>query len=208
MRHLLLLLTLVLGLSTGISGQKQYTRTDVFSAPSVALYGLDFRFAEIIMERPTHEDILRSSLIPLYYEKFFEEDGHMLSQRLEKNFPVKTTAALGSPVPVPAIAMVYDTLAVKKVIAGYTLKETEGIGLVFIVSSLDKREKSVNLFGIFFDISSRKMLLGISVSGKCGSGSLDHYWWEGIDNAVRKFTWRYMNWGNIDDRDAPYPVGF
>lgn len=66
--------------------------------------------------------------------------------------------------------------AIPKMIKKYTGDKQKGLGLAFIVENFDKISVNADVYVVFFDIASHKMLLCEKVSGKPSGIGVRNYW--------------------------------
>jgi len=88
---------------------------------------------------------------------------------------------------------IYDLSIIQKIISEYNTPEKEGIGLVFIVKSLDKPNKKVELFPTFFNIETKQVIWTFKVEGRGGKYGLEIYWSEKMVNAIDNFIEAYSS---------------
>nr|WP_295930184.1 hypothetical protein [uncultured Dyadobacter sp.] len=69
---------------------------------------------------------------------------------------------------------------VKKAAAKYTLSEKDGIGLVYVVESLNKTSEKLVVWVTFIDLATKKVLHTEKVEGKAGGFGFRNYWAGGV----------------------------
>jgi hypothetical protein len=84
-----------------------------------------------------------------------------------------------------------ETIA--KMVRGYDLKHTQGLGLVFIMDRLVKTQETGCLYVVFFDISSRKVLYSERLIEKAGGIGFRNFWFRPVKAAVDKLPKIYRN---------------
>jgi len=72
----------------------------------------------------------------------------------------------------------------EKQVASYKLTKTSGLGLVFIMDRLVKAQETGCLYVVFFDVSSRKVLLSERVCEKTGGIGFRNYWFRPIKTVI------------------------
>lgn len=183
MDKFLLLIVFYLTLSFQINAQ--LNTSDIFEVNEVTWYGLDFSNARLIgaigFKDPEkiknyYFDAWNSLIIyePNKYklDKFFHKDivKHYLGIVTERNtlpnldeLVIETEYSFG-------------TEKVMQIISEYDSGEKEGIGLVFIVESLNKYEEKAIIWVTFFDIKTKQVLLTKKLAGKAGGYGFRNFW--------------------------------
>jgi hypothetical protein len=84
---------------------------------------------------------------------------------------------------------------VSKAVKKYDLKGEKGIGLVFVVETLDKPKGNSSMWVTFFDMSSKKILLTERMSAKPGGFGFRNYWARPVYNVIQDIQKnRYNQW--------------
>ncbi|HEY4417230.1 MAG TPA: hypothetical protein VGO57_16185 [Verrucomicrobiae bacterium] len=78
-----------------------------------------------------------------------------------------------------------------KMVHGYDLKHSEGIGLVYVMDRLVKAQQTGCLYVVFFDISSRKILVVERMTNAAGGAGFRNYWFRPIKTATEKLPGLY-----------------
>jgi len=77
--------------------------------------------------------------------------------------------------------------SIQEIISSYKLpKHNSGVGLVFIVMSLDKPQRIAEYWVTFFDIESKEILLTRQINGAPGGAGIRNYWANSFYNALVK----------------------
>jgi len=69
---------------------------------------------------------------------------------------------------------------VKKSVSKYSLSEKDGIGLVYVVESLNKNAEKLYAWATFIDLSTKKVLYTEKVEGSAGGFGFRNYWAGGV----------------------------
>lgn len=69
---------------------------------------------------------------------------------------------------------------VKKGVGKYALSEKDGIGLVYVVESLNKNSEKLVVWVTFIDLATKKVLHTEKVEGKAGGFGFRNYWAGGV----------------------------
>lgn len=81
----------------------------------------------------------------------------------------------------------FNSDSVQMIIDSYLINENiSGVGLVFIVESLDKLDLEAIYWITFFDIESKKVLLTEQITGRPSGAGLHNYWANSYYKALRK----------------------
>jgi len=80
---------------------------------------------------------------------------------------------------------------IAKAVGSYDLKNTQGVGLVFIIDRLVKAQATECIYVVFFDVSSRKVLSSARVVEKGGGYGFRNFWFSPIKEAVGKLPKMY-----------------
>ena len=156
----------------------------IFSAERVVFYGLDFSKAKFSIPDAKASEI-KNVLIPTWNtmvvtdnERFPKESAF---QKLNvsgdptsverRNAAINIENAMGSTDAALTPATIQEVVSDYK--DGY---KTEGIGVVFIVESFSKKDISGVAQVVFFDISTRKVLLAKRLSATPRGAGLRNYW--------------------------------
>ena len=70
------------------------------------------------------------------------------------------------------------------IIRRYQLKREAGLGLVFIMDRLVKAQATACMYVVFFDISTRKVILSQRFCDNAGGGGFRNYWFRPIKETV------------------------
>jgi hypothetical protein len=65
---------------------------------------------------------------------------------------------------------------VKKAVAGYSLSEKDGIGVVYVVESLSKTAQKMYVWVTFIDLSNKKVLYTEKLEGSAAGFGFRNYW--------------------------------
>jgi len=81
-----------------------------------------------------------------------------------------------------------------RIITKYRDPDHDGLGLVYIVESLNDYDKEMRIWVTFFDIESHKILLSELFTGKPGGGGFRNYWAKAFYNVMRISEGEYQKW--------------
>jgi hypothetical protein len=88
-----------------------------------------------------------------------------------------------------------DKNTIAEIIKEYNTKEKQGLGIVFIMESLDKPKRIATMWVTFFDIASKTVLLTEKMSGKPGGAGFRNYWARTYYNVMVKIKkTEYLKW--------------
>lgn len=210
-RLLMLSLAAVTAFNFAISQKAE----DLFSrtGTKVTWLGLDFTQVKLVGPLGTVE---KAELIPL----FDDINRLVISERTKYNFE----AALRKdevPYDLSAVTKLNEAIdpssiiaytssdgggrlneeAISVLVKQYKIDNTEGIGLVFFVETLDKvREKGI-MWVAFFNLADRNLLFAEKMSGVAGGISFRNHWARSVyeiinqikDNRYAEWRFRYVN---------------
>jgi hypothetical protein len=80
---------------------------------------------------------------------------------------------------------------IAELVRSYKLKNTQGLGLVFVVDRLVKAQETGCLYVVFFEVSSRKVISSTRLCEKAGGMGFRNYWFRPIKDAVKKLPKMY-----------------
>ncbi len=81
-----------------------------------------------------------------------------------------------------------------RIITKYRDSNHEGLGLVYIVESINAYDKEMRIWVTFFDIKSHKILLTELFTGKAGGAGLRNYWAKAYYNVMRQSQSAFKKW--------------
>jgi len=192
MKKLLLLAVFYLVLSFPIKAQ--YSTSDIFEVTKITWFGLDFSNVKLIgtigFKNPesiqsyyfnTWNSLILTESDKYNLARFFHKDlvRHDLSVVTERNT-----------IPEPDKLVIetdysFDVEKVKQIIAEYDSGEKDGIGLVFIIESLNKYKEKASIWVTFFDIKTKEVLLAEYMDGKSGGFGFRNYWAKSYYNVMK-----------------------
>jgi hypothetical protein len=80
---------------------------------------------------------------------------------------------------------------IAELVRSYKLKNTQGLGLVFVMDRLVKAQETGCLYVVFFDVSSRKVISSTRLCEKAGGMGFRNFWFRPIKDAVKKLPKMY-----------------
>ncbi len=113
-----------------------------------------------------------------FYKTNVEIDSLIIEER---NLQIDLETMLASDVNSTSLINIDD---IPLIISEYNTEEKEGLGLVFIMKSLEKDDKKARMFVTFFDIKSKDVLLTQEFEGKAGGFGFRNYWARTIKNVL------------------------
>jgi len=187
MKRVLLLISVCIVFSFSGTSQKTYTAADVFNVDEITWFGMDFSHIRLIdptgftdldaiVERyfsAINSLVLsepdKYTLSKFFYKKEVEIDLSIVRERNEnidlEGLVLEATAEY-----------TIDEETVKGIINEYKQDGTEGIGVVFIMESFNKKEKLGHMWVTFFDMASSQVLFTAKMQGKAGGFGWRNYW--------------------------------
>ena len=181
----------------GWSLSAQKTISDVFDNGEVVWYGLDFsqaQFVEVVDSEDGEE--IKDKWIPSWNDLIIRE-----SKKFDMGKFFKKKTVVNDLAAVKAVNQSIDETKIivdsstpfddsEKTIASAISeyeggKQTEGLGLVFIVEYFDKSSLEGAFYVVFFDISSKKTLLSKRMIQPPAGFGVRNYWAGTIYNSLR-----------------------
>jgi len=179
------------------------TTKDVFDAKVITFYGVDFTSAKFIgSDGFNNHDAIISKQIPSINELFFKEsDKYNIKKYFHKedvlinldmikslNLKIKTDKLV--------IEQSYqiEKSTIEEMVAKYVTEQKSGIGLVFIVETLNKMSENGIFFVVFFDIETKSVLYTHKVTARAGGMGFRNYWAKVFFNGLKSCEEIYFNW--------------
>ncbi len=179
----------------------QYNTSDIFEVNEITWYGLDFSNVRLIgaigFKNPEkiksyYFDAWNSLIIneskKYKLDKFFHKESveHYLNIVTDRNelpnldeLVIETEYSFGAE-------------KVKQIISEYDSGDQEGIGLVFILESLNKYREKAFIWVTYFDIQTKQVILTERLEGKAGGYGFRNYW-AGAYYKVMKSAYKSMS---------------
>lgn len=199
MKNILLLVGFYMALSYQINAQ--YNTSEISEVNEITWYGLDFSNVRLIgaigFKNPEkiksyYFDAWNSLIInePKKYklDKFFHKESvkHYFNIVTDRNnLPNLDELVIET-------EYSFDAEKVMQIISEYDSGDKEGIGLVFILESLDKHREKAFIWVTYFDIQTKRVLLTERLDGKAGGYGFRNYW-AGAYYKVMKSAYKSIN---------------
>jgi hypothetical protein len=179
------------------SSQESYTRSDIFSSNEITWMGLDFSniklvgsegFTDPYTIKNTHFRNINNLILnePDKYDlkEFFSKqsvDVDLSVIRERNTLPDDEELVLED-------GSVYflDEPAVQEMISQYTPEASEGIAVVLIMESFNKKDERGYMWVTFFDIATKEVLLTDRMEGKAGGFGWRNYWAKTVYNVLKE----------------------
>ncbi len=192
MKKFLLLVVLHMTLSFQINAQ--YNTSDIFEVNEITWYGLDFSNVRLVgtigFKNPeqiknyyfnTWNSLILSEPNKYKLGKFFQKESvePYLDIVKERNkLPNSDEFVIEK-------EYSFDAEKVMQIISEYDSGDKEGIGLVFIIESLNKYKEEAFIWVTFFDIQTKRVLLTEKFDGKAGGYGFRNYWAKAYYNVMK-----------------------
>jgi hypothetical protein len=200
MKKIILLATAVMVFSA--APKAQYTTADVFKTEYITFYGLDFSNIRLIgTDGFSNPYVIKTQLFDSWNNLFLSEsDKYDIAKTFYKS-GVKTSLDLVSErntMPDPLELVINKDYSfgedkVRAIIREYDTGVDEGIGLVFIMESFDKRAEMGYFWVTFFDQSNNEVLFAKHVGGKAGGFGIRNYWAKSYYNVMKDIGKKLWN---------------
>jgi len=191
MKKLFFIISLICAMA---SVHAQKTEKDVFSKEKLIWYGLDFSQARFVGQfdqgagaAPATAQDIKQKYIPAWNKLVIDEPNKFDI----KNFFRKPTVIYDiAPVEknndninedklldINEFSFTNPNSVVEKIVNGYSKGDNaEGLGLVFIVESVNKANVEMRVYVTYFDIASHQVIFSEKVTGKPRGIGLRNYW--------------------------------
>jgi hypothetical protein len=168
--------------------QQETISNEVLKASEVVFFGIDFSHTLITGESLKHKQILQDSLLQEMNLYFLSREMGWLKNKLSKTVIAEEEVIRSQNRHYTDAVLNGDADSVQEILRTYHAKINEGTGLVFLVKYLDKPGKTVEIFAVFFDISTRKLIWKDYEKGEAWGGppGLMNFWYPKMNNAIRK----------------------
>lgn len=83
---------------------------------------------------------------------------------------------------------------VKQMVKQYNLKGKSGLGLVFIVESMDKVREEASIWVTFINMETKEVLLSKPVTGKSGGFGFRNYWAASVNKILKDLPGNMKKW--------------
>ncbi len=187
MKKIILIISLSLLIQSAAQVKGQNTRADIFNTSELTWYGLDFSrikligpdgftdvtaikeiyFAEInnlVRTEPEKYDLRKS-----FHKSKVSIDLNLVKER--NKMPDVTKLVLDH-----FEEYSIEENEVRSIVSGYKTEAKSGIGVVFIMEKFVKLEEAGYMWVVFFDISTKNILLMENMTGKAGGFGWRNYW--------------------------------
>jgi hypothetical protein len=167
---------------------------DIFTSKEATWYGLDFSKVKLIgSEGFTDALKIKNVFFPSWNNLIINEPAkYNLQLMFHKDTVFFDLSVIDKRNKLP-YALDKNTIA--EIIKEYNSKEKEGLGIVFIMESLDKPKRIATMWVTFFDIASKTVLLTEKMSGKPGGAGFRNYWARTYYNVMAKIKkTEYLKW--------------
>ena len=184
----------------------QFTMPDLFSGKAkVVFLGLDFTQAKYIGRIGFTDPAAIKNQHMVSWNNLIEAEPKKFS--LEKPLKLKDgqyTAQVTDMIKYNKAANVEDNIIddeytitedkVKKSVAKYSLTDKDGIGVVYVVESLNKTAETLYAWVTFIDLASKKVIYTEKIEGKAGGFGFRNYWAGGVYKINNEIASRYKGW--------------
>ncbi|MCX6252174.1 MAG: hypothetical protein NTX61_15675 [Bacteroidetes bacterium] len=175
MKAFILFYFMLIILGQPIFSQQIYHLNDIQNASTITWFGLDFSKAKL-GNGFNHPKEVKQAYISGWNEYVISPQADIRTLLKKKNIYVDLSVVTERNLNFFDSQEELTRGIISQMIEEYTLNETEGIGLVFIVDSFDKSKEKAYVWVTFFDIALKKVLLTERVSGKTKRGSMVIHW--------------------------------
>ena len=201
MKNTTILLLMLLLLSNSLFSQK--TKSDVFNSTDIVWYGLDFSEAKLRGSGGFND-------VPKIRNYYFNEWNHLMVREQDRydiarafkkanvEYNLSIIEERNKQVKLEGLvideAYTLDEDRIPEILGQYELKQTEGIGLVFIVESLNKSYAQAPMYVVFFDIANKTPLLVKKMVGEPSGFTFRSYWAGAVYDVLNQCRKAYPKW--------------
>jgi hypothetical protein len=197
-------------LAVCLMGATTEDEKSVFTTKDIVWYGLDFTKAKFVggfnqaggIGEASGEDMVKK-WIPAWNNLIItEQTKYDLKKAFDKEsvyYDIKKVNELNSKIdPADCITPnpgAIDPASIKSMVAKYSGDKKEGLGLSFVIESFNKTDVTADVYVVFFDIATKKVLLSEKVLGKPAGIGMRNYWAGAIHDILKKVgSKEYKNW--------------
>lgn len=83
---------------------------------------------------------------------------------------------------------------VRQMVKKYNLKGKSGLGLVFIVESMDKNRKEASIWVTFINMGTKEVLLSKPMTGESGGFGFRNYWAASVNKVLKALPANMRKW--------------
>ena len=188
------------------NSRSQSTRSDIFDAPEITWFGLDFSMVRLIgpdgftdpraikeiyfmdMNNLIRLEPEKYDLKKVFYKNQVPIDLSVIKVRNQLPDVEEMVVASGT---------VYnlEEKTIRDMVKAYVPETQTGVGVVFIMESFNKEEEKGHIWVTFFDIATREVLLMDKMSGAAGGFGWRNYWARTYYNVLKEIEkTRYRVW--------------
>ena len=197
------LAALILALPGFFQLSAQKTKSDVFNSTDIVWYGLDFSEVKLVgSEGFTNPPEIKNRYFNSWNQLFVtERDKYNLQETFKKKNVEYNLDVVEERNKLPNVeelvintSYTLDEAKIPDMLKEYSTKETEGIGLVFIMEAFNKTAEAATMFVVFFDITAKTPLLVKKMGAKPGGMGIRNYWAGAVFAVLEKSKKEYPKW--------------
>lgn len=181
------------------------------SNENVTWLGLDFSHFKYVGDAAQFGDFgeinnsdLRDSYFPAWNDLFMDEqDKYNVADaidRIDVQYAIKVTNQSNAKIKSGFLAGSIDGSEVlseedlKQVVQQYDFDDRDGIGMMFVVESMNKEQKEAHMWLVFADMNSKQLLFSKRIKGKAGGFGFKNYWAKTFYNALKDIERNWKRW--------------
>jgi hypothetical protein len=185
-------------LTTNSFAQKTHALSDLFTDIPVVWYGIDYSHTEFVGNFDGQD---LNSLFHAWNKIVFAESKYNIGRHIKKDYVAKDTAyvsMINRQTKSIAKTVGTDSAISKKtmasMVANYQSEQREGIGFVLIAERYNKPGYFATHYAVFFDISTRKILISQKSNAYPDGVGLRNYWAHSILGALDVLERSFKKW--------------
>lgn len=181
----------------------QTSSKKVFSTTKLVWYGLDYSQVRLIDGAgfPYPEEVKTKYVRAWNSLIVNEQDKYDIKKHFQKSqvdFDLKSVNEANKTIDEEQL-VTYDSYEIEKekvqeMIKSYTTKAEKGIGLVFIVESLDKVGEAAHTHVTFFDIATKEIIFHEKMAGRPGGFGLRNFWAGSVMDLFKQCKKNWKSW--------------
>ena len=190
-----LILILFLAKSMLCFSQEEKINDQILNTTKLIYFGIDFSHAYVANESPKHKLVLCEGIFQEMNLKFLSEKTGWLQSRLHKEILYEETMIHSLNLKYSDVPLIINKDSIHRILQEFPIGSKEGTGLVFLVTRMDKHRKEVELYTVFFDISTRTVIWMEKENGNATGGppGLINFWYPKVDNAIAHFVQNFKD---------------
>jgi hypothetical protein len=192
---------LIVFLLSTILGWTQ-VKSELFQSEKIIFYGLDFTYAKFVVHKkiPDSTELVHRYFSEWNYMYLDERDGFDMRRPLKKKLVLYDTVTYSINAQInPDDVMVNEATnlelkQIRKYIKNYSDFSKEGYGMVYMVESLNAKDKYLSAWLTFFDLKTGELLFSEPIRVKAKGRNFTLLWASAFDELYLESKNSYRVW--------------